>query len=189
MISAALAFLGKDPVRAMLIAAVIALCGLLAASTWTKAGMKSELAAEKQARLREQLAYESERTKYATALADASEKARRLEQERLGAVNKAREDLDNAKLENASLAASIAASRRDASRVRDQLATYALAAASRDASSGTCAASQSAAGALATSLTRGVELLEEGRFLLRIVAKERDDFAAEVAACLTAWPK
>lgn len=131
--------------------------------------------------------FESERTRYANEARAAEAAQRDIERQRQATVDAAKDALATALADNRALAASLDIARTDVGRVRRQLSTFA-APASGQAGSDTTSACQARATALAEAASRGVELLVEGRFLLRDIARERDDFAAEVTACVNGWP-
>jgi hypothetical protein len=148
-----------------------------------------ELMGERTARANEQAAFSKSRAEMAERAEAAEAKQRRIENELRAKADIEKGKLDASLAENARLAGLLADARRDTGRLRDQLSQFAD---GGGAGSDSLAACRARAAALAAATSRGVELLETIRFrdrqLLRELAKERDDFAAEVTACVQAWP-
>lgn len=174
-----LRLLAGDPIRTALIIAIV-LCVLAIAGNVVRLhAVQATLATERLARA-------NERAAAAQALAMEQAKNREIETQWRARHDAALEALDASKSENARLAAAVLAAQRSTVGLREQLAAFARGGDPAADSAGAC---QARAAALAESTSRCVGLLEEGRFLLRVVAKERDDFAAEVTACVSAWPQ
>lgn len=194
MLAGLWAVIRGDPLKWALYAAIAAVVLAL----WVRTGMlasqrdnaRAELATEQADRAKEKAAA------LAASLA-AEKRVRDLETQWREATDSARGVLEDEKRKNAQLAAELDRAGRDraastalADRLRQQLQSYAISPAGGEDSAPAC---QARAAALAEATSRGVELLERTRFedrlLLRQLAQERDDFAAEVTACVTAWPK
>jgi chromosome segregation ATPase len=127
-----------------------------------------------------------ERAKAATQAAIAAEqrKQRDLEQRYVDAVQSATEELTHARHQIAERERALAALRLDAGRLRDQLTTYAAGGAGADPAAA-CPARAAALAAWAADL--GEAAAEVGRLAAQFT-RERDQYAAELVACVRAWP-
>jgi hypothetical protein len=121
------------------------------------------------------------------ATAAAEKEQRRIEQERRSDVDKAKETLGEERTRNAALAASLDLAHRRADGLRGKLQTFATVAS--PAGQDPARACETRATTLAGHVADGIGLLEEGRSLFGRCAKDRDDFAAEVRALVSAWPE
>lgn len=97
----------------------------------------------------------------------------------------AQKELDDARKTIDEQGRHLAGLRLDAGRLRDQLAAYAAGAAGANPGA-TCEDRAQALAAYAADL--GAAAAEVGR-TAAIAARERDQYAAEVVACVAAWPK
>lgn len=123
------------------------------------------------------------------ARADAESKARQLEIVWAEAAERASKELRDAYAIIERSAPEIEKLRRDRDILRDGLRNALHAYAAGRSAEDSVAACRSRAGALASLLADGTELLAEGAGLLEQVAVAHDRRAAEVSALLRAWPQ
>ena len=125
------------------------------------------------------------RAQWATELAAAHTRARQQEQQLQATVDDARRTLDETRTVIAEKDRALVAARTDARGLRNQLAKFAAAVPVSEGAS----AAGSAVASLAEVAGAGIELLSEGRDLLRECAKDHDTVAAEKEALIAAWPR
>jgi hypothetical protein len=101
------------------------------------------------------------------------------------AADLSRKELDDARKTIADQAARLGRLQLDAGQLRNQLAAYAAGGAGQDS----LAACQTRASTLAAYASDLGSSAAEVAAVAVVAAKERDEYAAEVVACVSAWPK
>jgi hypothetical protein len=119
------------------------------------------------------------------AIAKEQQRQREIEARWQDRADLARKDLDNAHAKIAEQARRLHGLQLDAGRLRDQLATYAAGGPGPD----TLAACGDRAAALATYAAELGERAARLGQLARVATIDRDTYAAQIVACVTAWPR